>query len=116
MKIIRGKDITFIPVSHEDPKDPGALKKVLFKREELSGGRVQMINWTKLLVGRTMRAHKHENMEEIFVILAGSAMFRAGDREVLLQRGDAIRVYARETHEMKALGSKDVLYIAIGIV
>ena len=75
-----------------------------------------MINWAKLLVGRTMAAHAHENMEEIFFILSGSAMFRAGDHEVLLTRGDAIRVSARETHEMKALGKKEVLYIVIGIV
>lgn len=75
-----------------------------------------MINWAKLLVGRTMRAHKHENMEESFIIISGSALFRVGDREVLLKRGDAIRVYAREVHEMKALGNKDVLYIVIGII
>lgn len=116
MKIIRGKDIEFIPVSHEDPKDPGAFKKILLKKEELSPGRIQIINWAKLLVGRTMAAHAHENMEEIFIILHGSAMFRVGHREVLLKRGDAVKVSAREVHEMKTHGKKEVLYIVIGIV
>jgi mannose-6-phosphate isomerase-like protein (cupin superfamily) len=116
MKIIRGKAIKFVPVSHEDPKDPGAFKKVFFKKEDLPPGRIQMINWAKLLVGRTMAAHAHENMEEIFIILHGSAMFRVGHREVLLKRGDAVKVCAREVHEMKTLGKEEVLYIVIGIV
>lgn len=116
MKIIRGKDIKFIPVAHEDPKDPGAFKKILLKKEELSPGRIQIINWAKLLVGRTMRAHKHENMEEIFIIISGSVLFRVEDRRKVLEAGDAILVNAREVHEMKTLGKKEVLYIVIGIV
>ena len=116
MKIVRGKDIKFVPVAHEDPKNPGTFKKILLKKEELSPGRIQMINWTKLLVGRTMRAHVHESMDEIFVILGGSAVFRAGDRQEVLGVGDAILVCAQEVHEMKALGKEEVLYIVIGIV
>jgi len=112
MKIIRGKDINFIPVAHEDPENPGVLKKVLFKKEELSSGRVQMINWVKLLSGRTMRPHAHENMEEIFVIVSGRAIFN----QEILEEGDAVLVNRGETHEMKALGEKEVHYLVIGIV
>ncbi|MEK7065451.1 MAG: cupin domain-containing protein [Patescibacteria group bacterium] len=116
MKVIRGKNLKYIPVAHEDLKDPGAFKKVLFKKEELPAGRIQMINWAKLLVGRTMREHTHENMEEIFVILHGSVLFRAGDRQEVVDAGDAILVNAREAHEMTAQGKNEVVYIVIGIV
>ncbi|NMB56994.1 hypothetical protein GYA19_03600 [Candidatus Beckwithbacteria bacterium] len=29
MKIIRASDIQFVPASHEDPKNPGVLKKIM---------------------------------------------------------------------------------------
>jgi hypothetical protein len=37
MKIVRGKDFEFVPASHEDPKDPGTYKKVLFGGDRENG-------------------------------------------------------------------------------
>ena len=62
MKIVRFSDLSFIPASHEDPKDPGALKKILLKRDDLPAGRIQKINWARIPKGKTFAAHFHEFM------------------------------------------------------
>ena len=81
MKIIRTDDKSFIPASHENPLSPGVWKKVLFQRDELQPGTVQMVNWARLPVGNSFSAHYHEDMQEIFIIVAGEAeMVVAGER------------------------------------
>ena len=35
MQIIRGSEIPLVAASHEDPKNPGVLKRVLATRDQL---------------------------------------------------------------------------------
>ncbi|MDO8639513.1 MAG: cupin domain-containing protein [bacterium] len=115
MKIIRGKDISFIPAGHEDKENPEVWKKVLFKKDELINGRVQMINWAKLPVGKTFKAHFHEDMEEVFIILNGKVKIFVGQKEEELEKGDAVLIPIRAVHKMKNISKNNVTYIAIGI-
>lgn len=115
MKIIRFKDIAQVPASHEDPKDPGAVKKVLLTVEEGIQGKIQMVNWATLLPGRSFRPHYHESMLEIFVMMAPGAVANVGGREVMLEKGDALVVPSRETHEMKNPTSTPIEYVVVGI-
>lgn len=115
MRVIRGQGIQFIAASHEDPKRPGVLKRVLATKDELFPGRVQMINWALLPRGSSFQNHYHEDMEEIFVITAGEVMVTVDSVSEHLGRGDAIVISPNERHQMKNTGQADAEYLVIGI-
>ena len=115
MRIIRGSEITFIPASHEDQDRPGVLKRVLATRDELIDGRVQMVNWASLPAGSSFRAHYHEDMEEIFIILSGRVEMEVDGAAHQLAPGDAITIAPQEVHTMKNLTDAGLEYIVIGI-
>lgn len=115
MQIVRFADLNFILASHEDPKDPGALKKVLFKEADLDPGRIQMINWAKIPVGKTFAPHYHETMFEVFIIMRGRVKVTLGGEEAILEEGDTVVVAEKQVHQMTNLGQTEAEYIAMGI-
>jgi mannose-6-phosphate isomerase-like protein (cupin superfamily) len=115
MKLIRSSDKVFVPASHEDPLAPGVWKKVLFLRDELQPGTVQMVNWARLPAGNRFAAHYHEDMQEIFIIISGEAEMEVAGATLTLGRGDAIAVDRCEVHRMTNRGSEDVEYVVVGI-
>lgn len=115
MKIIRFDDLQFVPASHEDPQNPGVLKKVLLKKEDLLAGRIEMVNWAKLPVGRSFKPHYHEDMEEVFIILNGQAKIKIGNEEEILNEGDAVIIPMGKIHGMENISQEDVDYIALGV-
>jgi mannose-6-phosphate isomerase-like protein (cupin superfamily) len=115
MKIKRFKDLEFIPASHEDPKNPGVLKKVLFIKDELLKGRVQMINWALLPIGKSFQKHYHEDMEEIFIMFTGIALMSVDNQEETIEKGDCVIVPPKSTHTMKNIGKIDIEYMVVGI-
>jgi len=115
MKLIPFTASSFVPAGHENPLAPGVLKKVLLEKADLQPGRVQMVNWANLGVGKRFARHYHEDMQEIFVIVSGEAEITVETQTVTLRRGDTVVIDAREVHQMRNLGSEDVEYLAIGI-
>jgi mannose-6-phosphate isomerase-like protein (cupin superfamily) len=115
MQIVRAKDLNFVPASHEDIKDPGCLKKVLYKRGDLADGNLQMINWTKLPIGKAFDPHYHESMSEIFIILNGQVEMEVDKDKEILSKGDMVIIPAKAVHVMRNICSEDVNYIAMGI-
>lgn len=115
MKIIRLTEIERVPASHEDPADPGVIKQILLRRDDLSPGRIQMINWSRLLPKKSFRAHYHEAMDEVFIILNGEVEISVGKETARLERGDAVVITENAVHVMKNLADKEISYIAIGI-
>lgn len=115
MKIIRFTEIEQVPAAHEDPTDPAVLKKVLFRREDLFAGRIQMVNWATLLPGKTVKSHAHESMQEVFIMLTSGIVAVVNSNEIVLFKGDALVVDAKETHEMKNQGIASIDYIVLGI-
>lgn len=116
MQIIRFKDLDFIPASHEDPKDPGALKKVLLTRDDIPSGRIQMINWSKIPKGKTFAPHYHEKMIEVFIIMSGKVRVKIDSEEAILEKGDMVIATEGQVHTMTNLSAEDVEYITMGIV
>ena len=116
MRIIRITEIERQPASHEDPTDPGVFKHILLKRDDLTPGRIQIINWSTLLPGKSFRPHYHEAMDEVFIILDGDVEITVGDETERLGRGDAVVVSENAIHVMKNLTDREVPYIALGIV
>lgn len=74
-----------------------------------------MINWAYLPKGKSFKPHYHEDMEEIFIIVSGKAKIIIGNKEDILEKGDAVIIPIRTIHKMKSLGSGDVNYLVIGI-
>ena len=115
MRQILFGDQEFVAAGHEDPTNPGVWKKVLFRKDDLQLGRIQMINWARLPSGNTFAAHYHEDMQEICIVLTGVTRIRVGEEDAELGPGDAILIEPREVHQMWNDGDVEVDYIAIGI-
>ena len=115
MKIFRLKDMEWIPPSHESPQSPSVWKKVLLQKADLLEGRVQMVNWCRMEPGKAFRAHYHEDMEEVFLILKGQAKILVNGKEAGMAEGEAVVIPLREVHEMKNVGGEDLEYLAVGI-
>ncbi len=115
MHIIRGNEIPFEPASHEDPRNPGVLKRVLAKKSDLIRGRVQMVNWSRLPQGSSFQSHYHEDMQEVFVMLGGPVEMTVDNESVELNQGDAILIEPREVHKMENLSEGSVDYLVFGI-
>lgn len=116
MKVVRFNDLNFIPASHEDPKDPGSIKKILLKKDNLPPGRIQMINWGKLPKGKTFTPHYHEKMVEVFIILNGKVKAKIDKEEEVLEKGDMVIASEGQVHSMENISDEDVNYFAMGIV
>ncbi len=115
MKIIRLHDLPKVRASHEDVGDPGVFKQILLKRDDLDAGRIQMINWSTLLPGKSFRSHYHEAMDEVFIVLDGEVEIAVNKEKETLGKGDAVVIPEGAVHIMKNLTDREVCYIAIGI-
>ncbi len=115
MKIFRLQDLEWIPASHESPQSPSVWKKVLLQKADLPEGRVQMVNWCRMEPEKAFRAHYHEDMEEIFLILKGQAKILVNGEEAEMGEGEAVILLPREIHQMKNVGGEDLEYLAVGI-
>ena len=115
MKIVKGNDFEFVPASHEDPKDPGTYKKVMFGRDEFIEGHAQMINWARMPKGKSFNLHYHETLVEIFVMIKGTAEITVDDTTENIEVGDAVMIDIGEKHSMKNTSDGDVEYIVFGI-
>ena len=108
-------EIARVPASHEEPSDPGVLKQILLKRDNLAPGRIQMINWSTLLPGKSFRSHYHEAMDEVFIILNGKVEISVGEEKEKLEKGDVVVIPEDTIHVMKNLTNGEVCYIALGV-
>lgn len=115
MKIVRFKELDFIPASHEDPKNPGALKKVLLKTGDLPYGKIQMINWALIPVGKKFEPHYHESMIEVFIMMNGRVKAKIDNEEAILEKGDMVIAKEGQVHTFENLGQEDVDYFALGL-
>ena len=115
MKLIRGKNLSYIPASHEDSKNPQVLKKVLLTYKDLVKGNVQMINWAKLPKGKKFLAHYHQDMQEIFIIMSGKIKVIIDEEERMMEKGDAVVVPFKSIHTMENVSSENAEYLVVGI-
>ena len=115
MKIIRGSELEYLPASHENPNDPGCLKKVMASKDDLLVGRVMMVNWSKLPQGKSFQSHYHEDMQEVFVMIDGTVAMDVDGETFELAGGDSILIDPREIHRMTNTGETDVTYLVFGI-
>lgn len=115
MKVIRGASTPLVPASHEDPNNPGTLKKVLLTAQDLFPGQVQMVNWAEMKPGSSFRRHYHEDMAEVFIIVQGEGRMRGDSTDERVSPGDLVLVPPMVEHEMHVCGDQALKYIVFGV-
>lgn len=115
MKVVRGSAIDFEPASHEDPDDPGVLKKVLLTSDDLLAGMIPMVNWASLPAGKSFAAHYHEDMQEVFVIVNGNGTFAVDNDSVVVGRQDVVVVPVGAVHRLENTGNVPLEYVVFGV-
>ena len=115
MRISKAAYLPYLPASHEDQERPGVLRKVLVENGVIPQGKVRMVNWAHLGVGSSFRPHYHEDMYEVFVLVAGRAQMSVSGASIELEVGDTEVVEPREVHSMRNLGSIPVQYLVFGV-
>jgi quercetin dioxygenase-like cupin family protein len=115
IQIIRNQQIPFKPASHEDPNNPGAIKKVLLDRGYNLKGILCMVNWARMEVGHHFKAHYHEDMTEVFIIITGIAEISGTNYNEQVTEGDCIIVPMQTVHSMKNIGNTLLEYIVFGL-
>ena len=116
MQIFRNAELAYEPAAHENPADPGCLKKILIRKADIPAGRLQMVNWVLLKPKRAFEAHYHEKMTELFIILSGRVAVQVNELNDVLLEGDAVVIPPRAVHTMAALDNQAAHYLAMGIV
>ena len=84
MKSILSNASGFIAASHEDPRNPGVLKRVIATKHDFQEGHVQMLNWARLPAGSWFQLHYHEDMQEVFVLLKGYVEMRVAGESTMM--------------------------------
>jgi mannose-6-phosphate isomerase-like protein (cupin superfamily) len=115
VKWISADQHDLVPASHEDPRSPGVLKRVLAGREDFQAGHVQMLNWAVLPGLSSFQPHYHEDMQEIFVIISGSVEMTVSGESRRLNSGDAVLVDPEEIHVMRNLLETEAEYLVFGV-
>lgn len=115
MKIVRLKDLPFLPASHEDPRRPGVWKKILLENREFTPGNLQMVNFAKMHAGSSFRPHYHEDMDEYFIILRGKARVWIEKEAAQIEAEEMVLLPRGRVHRMENIGPEDLDYIVIGI-
>ncbi|MCA9057790.1 MAG: cupin domain-containing protein [Planctomycetaceae bacterium] len=115
MQYISSAASPFVPASHEDPRNPGVLKRVIATATQLQYGQVQMLNWASLPAGRSFQPHYHEDMQEVFVLLTGQVQMTVNGQCVEMNAGDTVIVEPREVHVMTNSGDAPAEYLVFGI-
>lgn len=115
MKWIAADNSPLTPASHEDPRTPGVLKRVIATREDFQAGHLQMLNWAVLPGHQSFRLHLHQDMQEVFVLIRGQVEMRVGAQRRDMGPGDTVIVDAGEVHQMTNLTEEQAEYIVFGI-
>ena len=116
LKILNQNSRDWEPATHEDPQDPGVLKKVVVRHDEVNrNSKLMMVNLCKVPIGKTHKAHSHKAMEEIFYFTEGEGEVRVEEEIETVGPGDRIIVPATHVHQIKNTGNTELKYIGIGV-
>jgi mannose-6-phosphate isomerase-like protein (cupin superfamily) len=115
MKWIAADQSPLTPASHEDPRAPGVLRRIIAIREDFQAGHVQMLNWAVLPPHKSFRLHLHQDMQEVFVLIRGHVEMRVAADRRDMQPGDTVIVDAGEVHQMTNLTNEPAEYLVFGI-
>ena len=88
------------------------------KHELLSKGDVDQVTiFSRAILppGETAEAHSHSDMTEVFYVEYGQGIICVDDKQVSLKAGSYVAVEPNENHELKNIGSTDMVVLYFGI-
>jgi quercetin dioxygenase-like cupin family protein len=112
---VEGSSIEYVPASHEDPTNPGVLKRVLFAADIDVSGELRMLNWARLEPGKSFAPHYHQDMIEFFIVVSGAPFMEVEGHVYNMVVGDAVVVHPNQVHSMSNLTDSPVEYVVFGI-
>jgi len=63
--------------------------------------------------GRSVTPHRHEFLEEVYYILAGSGVMRIGDEERAVRAGDAVYIPRHHRHTLANTGAEEMKILLV---
>jgi mannose-6-phosphate isomerase-like protein (cupin superfamily) len=101
-------------IKMEKPKDGrGILESFPYKLVEGIKGEIKMFSIMNLLKDSQVGLHKHENDNEIYLILDGTAIVNDNGNEDILNPGDMIVTVKGESHSIENKSETTVVFLAI---
>lgn len=84
----------------------------IFRQEELKGC-CRLLARITIPPGASIGEHPHDNEEEIYYVISGSARVVDGGMERILGPGDAVRTGDGSTHSIANVGDTDLDFMAV---
>lgn len=109
MKRVSLAELSTEGVSH----DPQIRKQVLLRRGDLP--HVPTFSRAVFLPGQTARAHRHEDMFEVFLVESGAGVIAVDGEELGLEAGVCVLVEPGEEHEVRNTGSAELVLCYFGV-
>lgn len=75
-------------------------------------GNARLLGTILLKPGCSIGAHFHENEEEIFYIIDGTATYNDNGTEVVLEKGDSCICLSGQQHAIANNGERDLVFFA----
>lgn len=79
-------------------------------------GRARLLATITLEPGSSIGEHIHENEEEIFYVIEGTALYNDNGSDINLNKGDACICHSGQKHSIANVDKKDILVIAAVIL
>ena len=91
----------------------GTVEMLHVLRQEELGGRCRLLAKLTLGPGASIGKHVHENEEEVFYILRGTALVDDNGTPVTLNAGDALLTGGGQSHSVENTGNEPLEMMAI---
>jgi quercetin dioxygenase-like cupin family protein len=75
-------------------------------------GKARLIATITLEPGSSIGEHVHENEEEIFYVIDGTAVYNDNGTNIVLNKGDSCICFSGQKHSIANIDEKDTLIIA----
>ena len=106
MKLIKIKELPKVtPANHYNMTSRWLV-------DESIGAKSMRISQGHLEPGGMVKAHSHENMEQLFIVLKGALLMKGEQEVVRIEEGDAVLIYPGESHATSA-DNEEVDYLVV---
>jgi len=103
------QNLVSVPIAHGS-----ALKKVFISNEETSSALTQFA-WSIFKASDSCESHSHLTMDEYFFVHEGSGTYWLDDEELLITKGDFLRIPANTPHRVAANRGTELELVYFGI-
>jgi mannose-6-phosphate isomerase-like protein (cupin superfamily) len=76
------------------------------------GSRNLAVTWVDCAPGSEQRPHSHETEEQVYVVVRGRGLMRAGDEELEVGEGTLVFIPPRTPHAIRNTGDETLTYVS----